>query len=126
MKHDSIPPITKRIFLLLEQKKISQSELARTLGIRQSTISGWKQKFNEPEAELLEPIANALNISVEWLITGKDTIEPGALLPEQEQLLLNYYHAANQEGQERIIEQAEFLSAKYPKLEGKSSEYKIG
>ena len=111
MKHDSIPPITSRIFFLLEEKKISQSELARVLGIRQSTISGWKQKFNEPEAELLEPISKALNISVEYLVTGRDHIEPGTVLPAAEQQLLDYYHAASSEGQERIMEQAEILSA---------------
>ena len=126
MKHDTIPPITRRIFSLLEEKKISQSELARTLGIRQSTISGWRQKFNEPEAELLEPISKALNISVEFLVTGKDHLDPGTVLPENEQQLLDYYHAASSEGQYHIMEQAEFYSSKYPKLSGKSSNYKIG
>lgn len=125
MKHTSIPPITGRIFSVLEQKNISQSELARKLGIRQSTISGWKQKFNEPEAELLEPIANALNVSIEFLITGTEKIIPGTVLPDEEQQLLDYYNAANQDGKVRIMEQAEFLAAKYPQ-QGKSSEYKIG
>lgn len=125
MKHTTIPPITNRIFTILEQKNISQSELARILGIRQSTISGWKQKFNEPEAELLEPISKALNISIEWLITGIEKLEPGTTLPDEEQQLLNYYHTSNREGKNRIMEQAEFISTKYPQ-QGKSSEYKIG
>ena len=113
-------------FFLLEEKKISQSELARILGIRQSTISGWKQKFNEPEAELLEPISKALNISLEYLITGREHIEPGTVLPENEQQLLNYYHAANSDGQNQILKHAKYIAAEYPKALGKSSEYKIG
>lgn len=126
MKHDSIPPITSRIYLLLERKKISQSELARVLGIRQSTVSGWKQKFNEPEAELLEPISKALNVSLEWLITGTEPSQDSASdLPEDKQLLLQHYDHCNQEGKNRIMEQAEFIASKYP-LQGKSSEYKIG
>ena len=126
MKHDTIPPITSRIYLLLERKKISQSELARILGIRQSTISGWKQKNNEPEAELLEPISKALDVSLEWLITGIDTTSDSASdLPEDEQLLLQHYNQCSQEGKNRIMEQAEFIASKYPQ-QGKSSEYKIG
>ena len=125
MKHTTIPPITSRIFSVLDQKNITQSELARTLGIRQSTISTWKQKFNEPEAELLEPISKALNISLEWLITGIENVVPGTVLPDEEQQLLDYYNASNQDGKSRIMEQAEFIAAKYP-AQGKSSEYKIG
>ncbi len=126
MKHDSIPPITSRIYLLLEHKNMSQSELARALGIRQSTISGWRQKFNEPEAELLEPISKALNVSIEWLITGTEsnTIE-SSTFPEDKQQLLEYYDQCNLEGKNRILEQAEFIATKYPQ-QGKSSEYKIG
>ena len=126
MKHETIPPITSRIYLLLERKKISQSELARTLGIRQSTVSGWKQKYNEPEAELLEPISKALNVSLQWLITGEETISnPITDLLVDEKQLLQHYNQCNQEGKIKIMEQAEFFAAKYPKL-GKSSEYKIG
>ena len=126
MKHETIPPITSRIYLLLERKKISQSELARTLGIRQSTVSGWKQKYNEPEAELLEPISKALNVSLEWLITGTETISDSTSdLLADEQLLLHHYNHCNPEGKTKIMEQAEFFASKYPK-QGKSSEYKIG
>ena len=53
-------------------------------------------------------------------------IEPGTVLPEPEQQLLDYYHAANDTGQSRIMEQAQILSAAFPKATGKSSEYKIG
>lgn len=110
MKHDTIPPITNRIFYLLDEKKISQSELARMLGIRQSTISGWRLKKNEPEAELLEPIAQALNVSLLWLITGKEL--PLPILPE-EQKLLQYYNSSNQDGKGRILEYAKFISELY-------------
>lgn len=113
MKHENIPPITNRIFCLLDEKKLSQSELARMIGTRQSTVSGWKIKKNEPEAELLEPLSKALNVSIEWLITGSDTSIKCDPLPEEQQLL-TYYCAANEKGKDRIMEQAEFLSLKYP------------
>lgn len=123
MKHETIPPITNRIFTLLEQKKISQSELSRKLNIKQSTISGWKQRKNEPEAELLEPISKALNVSLQWLITGNESLHEK--IPEEEQNLLNFFKQCNQEGKNRILEQAEFIASKYPQ-EGRLSKYKIG
>ena len=110
MKHDTIPPITTRIFNLLQEKKITQSELAKMIGTRQSTISGWKQNNNEPEAELLEPIAKALNVSLHWLITGKELLIPS--LPE-EQLLLEIYYHSNKDGKQRILEYAKFISEAY-------------
>lgn len=126
MKHTSVPPITNRIYSILDEKKISQSELAKQIGIRQSTISGWRQRFNEPEAELLEPIAEALNVSLQWLITGTESVTPSLpTFPEDKQKLLDYYDQCNNEGKNRILEQAEFIAMKHPQ-QGKSSEYKIG
>lgn len=123
MKHDTIPPITNRIFTLLEQKKISQSELARIINIKQSTISGWKQRKNEPEAELLEPISKALNVSIQWLITGNENLHEK--IPEEEQQLLNFFKQCNQEGKNRILEHAEFIASKYPQ-ERRLYNYKTG
>ena len=110
MKHDTVPPITTRIFTLLQEKKMTQSELAKMIGTRQSTISGWRQNKNEPEAELLEPIAKALNVSLDWLITGKEL-----LVPEfpKEQLLLEFYISSNEDGKQRILEYAKFISEAY-------------
>ena len=110
MKHTTIPPITSRIFNLLQEKKITQSELANMIGTRQSTISGWKQNNNEPEAELLEPIAKALNVSLNWLITGKELLVPSR--PEEQFLLEIYYHS-NNDGKQRILEYAKFISEAY-------------
>ena len=110
MKHDTIPPITNRIFNLLQEKKMTQSELAKMIGIRQSTVSGWKQNNNEPEAELLEPIAKVLNVSLHWLITGSDLLIPS--LPK-EQLLLEFYISSNEDGKQRILEYAKFISKVY-------------
>lgn len=110
MKHTTVPPITSRIFNLLQEKKITQSELAKMIGTRQSTISGWRQNNNEPEAELLEPIAKSLNVSLNWLITGKELLIPA--LPE-EQLLLEFYHHSNENGKQRILEYAKFISETY-------------
>ena len=117
--------IQERIEYLLNERKISKAELARRIERPYTTVDNWFKRNSEPGCTLAEPIAKALDVSIEFLITGTEKIIPGTVLPDEEQQLLDYYNAANQDGKVRIMEQAEFLAAKYPQ-QGKSSEYKIG
>lgn len=113
MKHETVPPITSRIFDVLTKKNITQTNFAKLIGTRQSTVSGWRQKCNEPEAELLELIASVLDVSIEWLITGKEAKKNINHLPEHKKLI-ECYNNSNETGKERIMEQAIFLSEKHP------------
>ena len=55
---------------LREKKKITQSELAKMLGVSDKTISKWETGKGYPDITLLEPIANVFSISVTELISG--------------------------------------------------------
>ena len=117
--------IIDRILAIADDKNIRQADIAKKLGKGTSLITNWKNRGTTPPAELLPDIAHILGVSVEYLITGTERIIPGTVLPDEEQQLLDYYNASNQDGKSRIMEQAEFIAAKYP-AQGKSSEYKIG
>ena len=67
--------ISERIFYVMEQKNITQLELARRTGIATSNISGGKKKKTNPKADCLLSICDALDITPEQLLTGKG-IEP--------------------------------------------------
>lgn len=43
-----------------------------SLGFSQSTIATWKSKNIFPRSDDLYKIAQYLNVSMEWLLTGKD------------------------------------------------------
>ncbi len=105
--------ICERIFKIMEQKNMKQKELAEILGIGTNNISNWKNRGTNPPIEYTIDIAKALNISVEWLITGKEMPEIETL-SEEEKNLLHYYRKSNQEGKDRIMEQAEFIQSKHP------------
>lgn len=64
--------ISERIFDLLKKQKKSQGALSIALGIRQATVSSWKTKGTTPAADLLEKIAEFFNVSVDYLVTGKE------------------------------------------------------
>ena len=67
--------ISERIFYVMEQKNITQLELSRRTGIATSNISDWKKKKINPKADCLLSICDALEITPDQLLTGKE-IDP--------------------------------------------------
>lgn len=62
-----------RIDFCLAQKKLTRTALTKALGIASSTMSGWSaSKQTIPKADVVEKIANFLEVSTDFLITGKD------------------------------------------------------
>ena len=55
---------------LREKNKITQVQLAEKLGVSDKTVSKWETGKGYPDIMLLEPIADALRVSVAELITG--------------------------------------------------------
>ena len=59
---------------LREEKRITQSQLAETLGVSDKAISKWENGRGYPDITLLEPLASALGVSVIELFAGKDVV----------------------------------------------------
>lgn len=55
---------------LREKAKITQLQLAEKIGVSDKTISKWETGKGYPDITLLEPIANALSVSISELISG--------------------------------------------------------
>lgn len=55
---------------LREKNKITQVQLAEKLGVSDKTVSKWETGKGYPDITLLEPIADALRVSIAELITG--------------------------------------------------------
>jgi len=56
---------------LREKRKLTQLQLANMLNVSDKTISKWETGKGYPDITLLEPIADALNVSVPELMSGK-------------------------------------------------------
>jgi len=54
-----------------EAAGMTQAQLARRLGIKKATLSGWEQDMSEPRANKLSMMAGLLNVSIVWLLTGE-------------------------------------------------------
>lgn len=55
--------ISERIFHILKERGISQKEFSEQTGITQSSISDWKRKKTNPNAEKIMIICDVLKIS---------------------------------------------------------------
>lgn len=68
----------KRIKAKREELKMTQSKLAELVGIRQPTLSDLEKGVNSNTTKILE-IANALDVTPEWLMYGGDKAIPTTL-----------------------------------------------
>ena len=50
---------------------LSQRELAKHIGIKNSTLQNWEDDVTEPRANKLNTLAGMLNVSLMWLINGE-------------------------------------------------------
>ena len=86
---------------------LSQRELAKHIGIKNSTLQNWEDDVTEPRANKLNTLAGMLNVSLMWLINGEgDGLEGSdensvsdanldAALIEIRELRVQMMHAAN-------------------------------
>ena len=63
IRRGGIMIISERIFMIMEEKGISQLELSSKTGIAQSTISDWKRKKTNPSADKIMAICDVLDVS---------------------------------------------------------------
>ena len=59
---------------LREKKNLTQSELAEKIGVSSKTVSKWETAKGLPDISLLQPLAQALGISVIELMNGERII----------------------------------------------------
>ncbi|WP_171210799.1 helix-turn-helix domain-containing protein [Ruegeria sp. HKCCA5426] len=50
---------------------MTQSQLARRLGVKKATIAAWENDLSEPRANRLSMLAGMVNVSIMWLLTGE-------------------------------------------------------
>ncbi len=116
--------ISERILKVMKERKMTQTEFAKQVGIGESTISEWKKKKTNPTAEKLLDICNVLQITPEQLLIGKgidDEEEIAAKAPEsrftpQDICIIDDFHELKEDGKKRLMAYMEALK-KLEKLE---------
>jgi len=107
--------IYEKIFGRLEELHMSQIELSRRTGIATSTISDWRKKKINPQADKLVPICKALDMSLVDLLCDEDDKQNNILTADfrvDEQTIINVIETSSLSTKRRIIAYLEQLMLK--------------
>ncbi len=100
---------------LLKEKGVRTSDVCKATGIVASTFSDWKKGKSTPKQEKLMKIADYFNVTVDYLVTGKEKEIPSAELADDFTSLIELYNSSNADGQARIMEYAKMIAKEYKK-----------
>ena len=64
--------IVERIDNLLKERNLNRVVLAEAIGIKPQNISAWSVRGTVPAGDICLKIAEYLNVSIVWLISGKE------------------------------------------------------
>lgn len=70
--------IGNRIITLRKEQQLSQEEIADKIGVSRQSVSKWETDACAPDAYNLIALANVLNTSVEYIVTGEKSAETKA------------------------------------------------
>ena len=91
---------------LLEERDITQKQLAQDLTIAPSTIGGYVQNKSEPDFKILKQIAKYFDTSIDYLLDyrTKNTVN------HEEDEILRVYRSMTHEQQEMYLEQGKAVA----------------
>ena len=100
--------IIERIIAIMEIKGIKQQELAEKLNINKSVVSNWKRQKKNPPAEYIPDIAELLNESTSYILTGQQGT--GYKLTSDEERLIRLFRVSTDKDKQTILTLATSLS----------------
>lgn len=63
-------PVVERILYMMEQRGISQREMAAMLGISEGSFSKWKNQGSKSYTRYIGQLSEILNVPVSYLVSG--------------------------------------------------------
>ena len=102
--------IINNLLLLLEEKRLKQSDLCDAIGISSSTMTNWKNRGTDPPSKHIIPICEFLNVSPYILLTGKEKSSLTSELSADEQELLGCFKKLSDKSKGMVLGRAEALA----------------
>ena len=72
---DGVATLGDRLARARDAAGMTQSQLARRLGVKLATVRNWEDDRSEPRANRLQMLSGLLNVSFIWLMTGRPADE---------------------------------------------------
>ena len=86
-----------------ENRKLTQTEYARRLGVTRNALMGWLRGSGQPDTDGLVRIASTENVSLSWLL-GDERPEAQSELLQDEQALLQFFRSISPEHKKNMLE----------------------
>ena len=102
--------IFERIEDKCKEKNISIRILEQKAEVSNGMIGKWKKLDQKPAYDKVEKIAKTLNVSIDWLITGKEPED----LTREEREIIEHYRNMNETGKRLLKSDAADLEKNYP------------
>lgn len=102
---------TERIINLRKERRVSAEELARRLHVAPSTYRRYEAEATPWSLDILEGVARIFNVSADFLLYGVKEGNP--YIDEPTAKILDVLSKCNEEDKEKIVENVEFLYAKF-------------
>jgi transcriptional regulator with XRE-family HTH domain len=65
--------VVDRIFGILNERQEKPKHFAESIGLSSGNVSDWKSRRSKPSSDTLAKIANYFGVSMEFLLTGKES-----------------------------------------------------
>ena len=62
----------ERIYQLRKENKLSQADLAKSIGVTQKAIDFWEKSINEPKATYIVKLAEFFNVTCGYILGTED------------------------------------------------------
>lgn len=100
--------IYKRLVELKNSSGMSGTQLATMFGISSTSFTDWGKGKGKPSVETLTKFAEYFNVSMDWIVFGKETIKSPVeelefSISEEDKLLLKKYHYLTPELQAQVL-----------------------
>jgi len=80
-RNNKRPKLSNRIFDIRSMLHVSQSTLAKRIGVSVSTISRWEKGIGEPSVDKIVSISRNLDVSLDYLLNAN--VSPTFKLPHE-------------------------------------------
>ncbi|MDO5327162.1 MAG: helix-turn-helix transcriptional regulator [Clostridia bacterium] len=96
--------VADRIKTLRESKGITQSDLAKKLGITRSSVNAWEMGISVPSTQYIVELAIIFGVSTDYLLNVDDsaTIKVDGLTEEDTFIVYNLIHYLQKKNKENI------------------------
>lgn len=91
----------------LELNRLTQTDVAKNLGVNRSTVSAWLTGRGYPRADVMQKLANFLGIQMSDLVIENEMTET------EEERLVTMFRLLNSTGKAKLLERAEELTVLY-------------